>query len=591
MSVASCDLNLVRNKGFNIITSTANKDNPNQLRYPSYHESDWNYLYTNMTSDFTIYCNESGNWVMTRSNTSCQGLPTMVNGSKFYYNDTNIAYISNQTGKVFNTSSFSQYTGTLTKAILENTNYFFTNGTKIEANCNSGYTEVDKNNKTSGETDYDTGGHYYECENGKWVARGGCKIPVTYMSPRNNTTTTKYFNNGEKITCTSSTFYNPDKDPDLGTKKVCKVNGYIVSHDGETFTIDVNTKQAKYCHGSTIPYDLSGNLNASFTITGWASGLKTKDTYKTTVTAVNGNITITDSNGGTSKAESSVICQEDGTWKLGSGYMSLDYNGETDYVFMIPHGSKKSNKSYTIELYGAQGGDTTYGGKGGYTKLVSQLGNKFNDGTKLYPVVGGKGSGPGSSYTGGHNGGGEGSHFHSNNKDGGGGGGATHIATASGLLSSLSGNKSAIIAVAGGGGGAGYSTGSLSGKVNGGAGGGSNSNGSNGYNTCFGWSGKTDSREVNLLGHSDNSACSNTSTPGNFGVGGRAYDSNCSSADHACGGGGGGYYGGGGAGRNCSTGYTESGGGGGSGYCNTSLGTCSGSNGQRSGNGYIKITW
>ena len=52
--------------------------------------------------------------------------------------------------------------------------------------------------------------------------------------------------------------------------------------------------------------------------------------------------------------------------------------------------------------------------------------------------------------------------------------------------------------------------------------------------------------------------------------------------------GGGGYYGGG-AVEPSSSNY--GGAGGGSGYCNTSKFTCSGSNGQRSGNGRVVISW
>ena len=61
---------------------------------------------------------------------------------------------------------------------------------------------------------------------------------------------------------------------------------------------------------------------------------------------------------------------------------------------------------------------------------------------------------------------------------------------------------------------------------------------------------------------------------GSFGQGGSGYLN----------GGGAGYYGGGGY-------QLFGGGGGGSGYCNTSLGTCSGSNGVREGDGYAKISW
>ena len=355
------------------------------------------------------------------------------------------------------------------------------------------------------------------------------------MSPRNGATKTSYFNNGQSITCNPTTF--GISDPDSGTVKLCKIKGYTVAKDGETFTVNVNANINKYCHGSTIPYDLSGDVNASVSLNGWASDLITKDTYKTSTASVNGNITKTnDGNNNTSYSSGSVICQSDGTWRLGSGQMTLNYTESIVYAFKIPAGSKKSNKSFTIELWGAQGGSPNiynYGGYGGYTKIVSQLGNKFGDGAVLYPVVGGRPNGG----TGGYNGGG-------NSASGFSGGGATHIATKQGLLSSLSGSKSSVIAVAGGGGGTGGVNPYMS------QGGGNNNTGGSG------------------------SSCN---ANGTFGKGANGNGPA----------GGGGYTGG------CST-YTTGGnfnGGGGSGYCNTSYGSCSGSNGARSGNGYAKISW
>ena len=230
------------------------------------------------------------------------------------------------------------------------------------------------------------------------------------------------------------------------------------------------------------------------------------------------------------------------------------------HSFVVINGAKKSNKQFTIELWGAEG-DTQYvlgddGGDGGYTKLVSQLGNKFNEGTTLYIEVGGMGR----NYTGGYNGG-------ANSYSG--GGGATHFATKSGELSSLEGSKSSVIAVAGGGGGATV-------ENDGGVGGGANMNGgaSGGYSGGGGTltSGGTASRGA---------------TAGSFGKGGT------SNADEggSGGGGGGGYYGGGGGGKTMGMKKYSGPGGGGSGYCNTSYGSCSGSSGVRTGNGYAKITW
>ena len=219
-----------------------------------------------------------------------------------------------------------------------------------------------------------------------------------------------------------------------------------------------------------------------------------------------------------------------------SGSKEFNYTGGIQ-SFAIPKAF--GNKDITLELWGGQGGNTSIasGGKGGYTKLVSQLGNKFNEGTVLYLVIGGKGV----AGSGGYNGGGSGYGY---------GAGATHIATKSGLLSSLSGSKSSVLAVAGGGG----SHDSYGGGAN--MGGGSDHAGGKGGTLTSGGTGYNS---------------------GTFGKGGNG---NKNSGY----GGGGGYYGGGGS-------SSWSGSGGGSGYCNTSLGSCSGSNGVRKGNGYAKISW
>ena len=248
------------------------------------------------------------------------------------------------------------------------------------------------------------------------------------------------------------------------------------------------------------------------------------------------------------------------------------------HSFVVINGAKKSNKQFTIELWGGQGGGSN-GGRGGYTKLVSKLGNKFNEGTVLYVGVGGQGSGVSAGFNGG------GSTPNSGSYKAYGGGGATHIATKSGVLSSLSGSKSSVIAVAGGGGGATWAL-----TQQGGYGGGANMNGGNGTSVSgFGGGGGTLSRG-GLTCFSNRDACSYKSD-GSFGIAGNGGASTYSNYYNS-GGGGGGYYGGGGGSWANHLNKDRAGsGGGGSGYCNTSLGTCSGSNGQRSGVGYAKISW
>ena len=167
MNVASCDLNQIKNKGYIVYLSKNSptdlvdaRQKTSQLRYPSTLE--WNYVYTNNSLNFRLKCNSNGTWNMSKGSQGCQGIPSLISGSKFYINNDDIRYVSGQTGKIFNPTTFAQHTGTLTKTNLST--FIATNGTKIDANCSSG-------------TEYgnDPGRHYYECVNGNWVARGECK--------------------------------------------------------------------------------------------------------------------------------------------------------------------------------------------------------------------------------------------------------------------------------------------------------------------------------------------------------------------------------------------------------------------------------
>ena len=99
---------------------------------------------------------------MKKTASSCQGLPSLTSGSKFYTSDSNIRYVVGQTGKFFNPTTFAQHTGTLTKSHVQS--YIATNGTKIDAHCNNNYTEWGSG----------TNIHYYYCSNGVWKVNGGC---------------------------------------------------------------------------------------------------------------------------------------------------------------------------------------------------------------------------------------------------------------------------------------------------------------------------------------------------------------------------------------------------------------------------------
>lgn len=208
-----------------------------------------------------------------------------------------------------------------------------------------------------------------------------------------------------------------------------------------------------------------------------------------------------------------------------SGSQDFSYTGAVQ-TFTVPTGAQ----SLTLEVWGAQGGDATYGGKGGYS--VGTL-NNLSGISNLYVYVGQQPT----STTGGWNGGGGYTSYGSS------GGGATDISLHNYTYNTTSHYNDRII-VAGGGGGKGYSStyGGAGGGLNGITGGvGSASSGGGGASQTSGGSGGTYS--------------SNTSYAGTFGTA-------STSSSHNGGGGGGGWYGGGsgvGAG-------TDAGGGGGSGY-------------------------
>jgi len=129
--------------------------------------------------------------------------------------------------------------------------------------------------------------------------------------------------------------------------------------------------------------------------------------------------------------------------------VDFPYSSANYYQWSTPR-----SDTYTLELWGAQGGGgTNYygaGGAGGYVKGDLYL----SAGTVLYIYPGQAGVRYNSGSTTAFNGGGAG-----NPTDGYSGGGASHIATSVGTLSSLSSDTTSVLAVAGaGGGGAGSTT-------------------------------------------------------------------------------------------------------------------------------------
>lgn len=205
--------------------------------------------------------------------------------------------------------------------------------------------------------------------------------------------------------------------------------------------------------------------------------------------------------------------------EVGNYNASFAYTGgEQEYRVLAPG-------YYKLEVWGAQGGNSTYGGKGGYTSGVIKL----NKGDKLYAYVGSMGpSNETTTNVGGYNGGG-----YSGNKSGTnsyGGGGATDIRISNGLWNDTTGLNNRIMVAAGGAG----TTSSLTTNAGDGGGliGGNGTSSNSTYN-------KSTYLPIGSGQSAAGFAYGTTARAGSFGY---AYQSNTSFWG---GGGGGGYYGGG----------------------------------------------
>ena len=220
---------------------------------------------------------------------------------------------------------------------------------------------------------------------------------------------------------------------------------------------------------------------------------------------------------------------------------TFDYTGG-EQEFVAPY-----TGTYTLEVWGAQGGTYTqlyHGGFGGYSK--GEINLKKNQ--KIYINVGGQGAryGKGNvTYEGGYNGGGSAKSTPYNAVYVSSGGGATHIATIKGQLKTLENNKNHILIVAGGGGGSMYYNASENNyyKAYGGSAGGFE--GQNGYiseySSAYTYSGAptggTQTQGGSKIYSRNGGAAMEYSEDGSFGHGGGVANARTS-------GGGGGYYGG-----------------------------------------------
>ena len=272
------------------------------------------------------------------------------------------------------------------------------------------------------------------------------------------------------------------------------------------------------------------------------SDTTTKVTFKVLGGLLNNELALKDGNS---------LNQEVSLCKYVKGYVwNFDYTGG-EQEFVMP-----CSGEYKLETWGAQGGESTYGGYGGFS-----IGNiNLSKSSILYINVGGQGSEtfPGTTSGGGYNGGGDGTRVTLNSSTSVryGGGGATHVATESGLLSKLSNSIDLILIVSGGGGGGKNNESEIT-KYGGNAGGyignSAVNDNSNPQVSSGGGGTQTGGGSAGLSNNFGNA------TAGSFGQGGVG-------VAHASGGGGG-YYGGGGGARN----LIDGAGGGGSGYIGNPL--------------------
>ena len=311
-------------------------------------------------------------------------------------------------------------------------------------------------------------------------------------------------------------------------------------YGGATTTVTATTTPSGY-DANNLSWTIGNTSLATISGTGKTRTITSNNTKKT------GETILTVSGGGkTATMKVSIVNFQTTTYNYTGSIQQVD----------LPAGT------YKLEVWGAQGGSTSYstGGKGGYSiGTISIASNAV-----IYVCIGGCGSTNKTSSgtaNGGYNGGGNGYSDgpSGSNYNGGSGGGATHIALNSGTLQTIT--SSNVLIVAGGGGGAfsGYSSHYAGGGYGGGlSGGGGNLSGSSISGIAYGRGGSSSNSGSNGVG-------SNDLTSGGYGFGGGHSSGGCGAS---CGGGGGWY--GGGASSYINSSYLAGGAGGGSGYVNTS---------------------
>ena len=508
-------------------------------------------------------------------------------------------YFTDENGEVIQNANLVVYSETPHYATTDEYGYFYVEGLEVGTHEIYYVGEVDATELTKEEVkkiaideiNVTTSSKRIEFENGHKIVDSTIEktnnetYEITFDtdggSSISNKTVTKNSAYGElpEPTKTGYTFINwktSDGKKVTGSSIVTKDSTHtlIAEYEINTYEVTINVTNGSI---STNKIEMTYGSTSEFTTTAtsgyYLESISCTNGYIvsgfTTGTSATGKQTITiDSNNNASNSVCTVSYTALCPYSAGKTW-TYDYSGSSK-TFTVPCAG-----TYKLEVYGAQGGTNRgTGGLGGYS-----YGNiSLTKNTNLYVTVGGTTS----TKTGGYNGGGTGLVLYMGIASG--GGGATHIAKGStnrGELKNYASYKSEVLIVAGGGGGGGYNNQDTTKTANGGAGGGT--------------TGTVGSTSGN--GSGTGGSAGTQSSGAAFGLGGNGSASQYSHSNGsvkygaACGGGGG-YFGGTGGvskGGSGSTGGHIAGGAGGSGYIGGVIGGST-TAGQRSGNGYARIT-
>lgn len=271
-------------------------------------------------------------------------------------------------------------------------------------------------------------------------------IQVNYLNLKNNSFQSgRFVENADGILVAE--FISDGKYCASGTLTNLNVNKGECEITSPTVEVVVNEKEATITLNDTYGIVGYAITTTSEDPTEWIMVEEVASMAETITAEASGTyyVHVKNKYGKTSKLEYQISQSAFCEYEVGTVW-TFDYKGSEE-EFIIP-----CSGTYTLEVYGAQGGNSKSdgclgpGGKGGHS-----LGNvSLIQSDRLFINVGGAAS----TTSGGYNGGGNGvaGQIYSYHY-GGGGGGATHIATSTGLLSALSQDRESILIVAGGGGG------------------------------------------------------------------------------------------------------------------------------------------